>query len=258
MIKKQELANGEYYLGVSRRTQIAQWYNGKFIYIDKNFGIPYIESIDHYDDVKNGNSDGFIPNEQIVVDFNQSRQIKIDNDYNNYARNFYKNLNSKTLNGEEWLIINGYPNYSASSYGRIKRNDTNKIAHQSFNQSYLVLALTDNKGKRKNFRVHRLVAFTFKKNEWSPTLEVNHINGIKTDNRAVNLECVTRKENSQHMFSSGNIVRKLTPSIVMEIKRDLASGKYLQKELAKKYSICESVMSDIRRGKKWGSIKITS
>ena len=258
MIKKQELVNGEYYLGASRRTQIAQWYNGQFIYIDKNFGTPYIESLDHYDDVKNDNHDGFIPDKQIMTDFKQIRQLKIDNDYNNYSRNLHKNLNSKSLNGEEWLIIDNYTNYSVSNYGRVKRNDTNKMIHQNFNQTYLVLGLTGCNGKRKNFRVHRLVASMFKKNEWSPTLEVNHINGIKTDNRAVNLECVTRKENAQHTFSSGNIVRKLTPSIVMEIKRDLASGKYLQKELAKKYSISESVISDIRRGKKWGSIKITS
>jgi len=258
MIKKQELVNGDYYLGASRRTKIAQWWNDKFIYIGNNFGSPYIESVDHYDDVKNGNLDGFIPNERIVVDFNQSHQLKIDNDYNNYARNFYKNLNGESLKGEEWLTIAGYSKYSVSNYGRVKQNDTGKVIRQNFNQSYLVLALTGDDRKRKNFRVHRLVAITFKKESWEPTLEVNHINGIKTDNRSSNLEFLTRRSNAQHTYASGNAVKKLTPDTVAEIKRDLATRNFFQKDIAKKYAISESIISDILHGKKWASVKIGS
>lgn len=104
---------------------------------------------------------------------------------------------------EIWKSINGFQKkYSISNTGKVMSiNVKNKKSYLNKATGYIVQSLIDN-GKIKTCTVHRLMAKAFIPNPQNKP-EVNHINGIKTDNRVENLEWVTRKENVLHSWKIG-------------------------------------------------------
>ncbi len=97
------------------------------------------------------------------------------------------------------MNIKDFPNYYCDKYGNIfsKR----KKLKQSKRNGYLCVSLCNN-GFSKSFNVHRIIAEAFIPNPENKP-QVNHINGIKTDNRVENLEWVTQSENTIHALSIG-------------------------------------------------------
>jgi hypothetical protein len=108
--------------------------------------------------------------------------------------------------------------------------------------------------------VHRLVAQAF-----IPNLEnkktVNHINGIKDDNRVENLEWNTLKENLDHAWVNKLRTIKtgenhwksiLTEKDVLYIRENIKY--YTKAELARKYNVTHSNIRGILKRKTWAHI----
>lgn len=111
---------------------------------------------------------------------------------------------------ELWKGIEGHPGYEISNLGRI-RTVTREVAIGcgatrlqvgqvlrpwiAKNTGYLQVQLTG----RVRKLVHRLVAEAFCEGH-AEGFEVNHKDGDRTNNAAVNLEWVTRGENAAHSY----------------------------------------------------------
>lgn len=99
------------------------------------------------------------------------------------------------------IIDNVITNYSVNEEGKVKNDITDKELSPRVQQGYKHVTIYINK-KPKSCRVHRLVATAF-----IPNIEnkpyVNHLNGIRSDNRMENLEWVTPSENTQHAVDTG-------------------------------------------------------
>ena len=115
---------------------------------------------------------------------------------------------------EIWKPVVGYEGwYEVSNYGRVRsvdrfvnsKNDSLRMSKGHIlkptkkRNGYLVVSLMEN-NISKTIAIHRLVASAFCKRHDNDT-QVNHINCIKTDNRAENLEWCTENENREHAHS---------------------------------------------------------
>lgn len=131
------------------------------------------------------------------------------------------------LFNEEWRDIKDYPAYEVSNLGRVRSKDRpvtqfghkerytrvmkGKVLKQGMlNSGYMVVWLSDG-GKKKAVTVHRLVATAFIDGEGN---DVNHIDGIKYNNQARNLEWVTRSENLTHAYKKLNRVKPHNKTVV--------------------------------------------
>ena len=130
-----------------------------------------------------------------------------------------------------------------------------KISTDRGGYKYLKLC---NSGFCKKYKVHRLVAFSFIGD--CTGLQINHKNGIKSDNRISNLEICDSTHNNRHALEMGlKKVKKgsecgssiLIESQVLEIEEILRKSKTQIKDIASTYNVSPTTIGDINKGRSW-------
>lgn len=124
-------------------------------------------------------------------------------------------INVQQIQEEIWVKVKGYEEYyEVSSFGRVRTiekvieiksragwsrlhpvRSKIKVANKT-KAGYFTIALVVN-NKTITTYLHRIIAEAFIANPYSDKV-VNHKNGIKSDNRLVNLEWCTSSHNNQH------------------------------------------------------------
>ena len=176
---------------------------------------------------------------------------------------------------ENWKPVVGYEGlYEVSDKGRVRSVDRitrdgrfwkgRMLGQFKAGQGYLRSVLSVN-GKYHHEYIHRLVAMAFIPNPENKA-EVNHKDGNKHNNVVSNLEWVTKSENGLHlcrvlgrktvspMLGKPSPHRKLTDEQA-EIIRTSERSCY---SLAREFGVSDSVVQDIRNGKRYKVKKVTA
>ncbi len=174
---------------------------------------------------------------------------------------------------EQWKAVRGYEGYyEASSLGAVRsvsrlvnhpmggkrsvRGRSIKLTLGKIGYYYFTAAKD---GVLFPLSAHRAVALAFLPNPDNKP-QVNHKNGVKSDNRLENLEWATSSENTQHGFDvlgrksaigQESHAAKLTDNDVREIRAWWKTGDVFQDALAHRWCVDQSLISLIVTGKIW-------
>lgn len=171
---------------------------------------------------------------------------------------------SDATRAETWLPTCGIPGYEASDHGGVRITAARgtlragALKAQKVNASgYHRVSLTAH-GRAFTRVVHLLVAEAFVGPSPSRDHQVNHKNGVKSDNQASNLEWTSPLENIAHARATGLVApsrargRVLTALAVRVIRR--CRGVVTQRFLAEAFDVAPVTIGHIHAGRRWGRI----
>ena len=185
----------------------------------------------------------------------------------------YKNTVDWELEGEIWKDIIGYENYyQISNFGRVRSLERNivckngmfkpikkRIICQSLDgKGHYLQTLLSRDNIRKQHLTHRLVGMNFLENPLNKP-QINHKDGVKTNNMLYNLEWVSKIENGQHRtkilnkgIRENNSMAKFSNLDVIYIYTN--PDNLTSVELQKKFNCGNFIITAIWNGHRWQSL----
>lgn len=179
---------------------------------------------------------------------------------------------------DEWRTVPGFHGrYEVSNDGRVRSRqfiDKRGVTHPprdlkvttSKHVGYPMVFIRHD-GKNRHLLVHRLVASAFLDTPHSDATQVNHKDGVKTNNRLDNLEWVTPLGNTRHAMRIGLLrfehlggsgddcpASKLTESQVRVIKERLRAGEQYRR-IAKDFGVRYGTIGHIKYGRTWRNVE---
>ena len=133
---------------------------------------------------------------------------------------------------ERWRIFVGSPKYEVSNTGKIRNRKTKHILNCRCDRyGYPRFSYLNNKNKRITKTVHRAVGETWLRKRKNHD-QINHVDGVKTNNDVTNLEWVTVKRNIIHSYEM--LLNSNTSPVLVSDLLEKKETKYRSiKDLAK-------------------------
>lgn len=149
------------------------------------------------------------------------------------------------MSEEVWKSIEFNSTYSVSDNGRVRNDKTGRILKNRYDSNGYDRANLQG----KDYKVHRLVAIHFLPEPPPELVQVNHIDGNKSNNNVSNLEWCTNQYNALHSFRIGirNHLLKLSDEDVRSIRDRNLNYKDVMKEYGISQSHSSAVINKTRR-----------
>lgn len=154
-----------------------------------------------------------------------------------------------------------YTKYSCDELGTVYGPRNKPIGSKNQVHGYNTVSVHQN-GKVKQYRKHRFIVECYIGSQIPEGMVINHINGIKTDNRLSNLEIVTHQQNTQHAVDLGlmkpksgelNGNCKITEETARAIIRSILANK-TNLEISSEFNLSSKHISSIRRKHRWAHL----
>lgn len=134
------------------------------------------------------------------------------------------------MDREIWRELSDNPRYEVSNFGKVRNSKTKRVLKPNqHKQGYQLIYLTDSDGVHGT-TIHRLVAKTFIDNPYNKP-QVNHKDGVKTNNHVSNLEWCTGQENTIHSYKIGLNKGRVKRVRIIETQEEFDSIKECAKHL---------------------------